>query len=205
MNALLKRRNGVSMQEMVTDLEVSRATICRDLEMMRGRLNAPIVWDRSSGTYRLDEQGEAGPAYMVPGLWLSPAQAYAYLTLHNMVSQIAPDLLGPFLEPIKSSLKSMLCEAEFPMWGLDRKIEIDMPPLPSLDDRLFGQFIDALLNDRDVLLHISDGRRLHGVPIRLKIGTSRWLLRMRSGEGEVELDIVTVLNVERYPSSCITK
>lgn len=197
LNALLRRRAGVSMQQMVEALEVSRATICRDIEMMRGQMNAPIVFDRRSGTYRLDEKGVAGPAYMVPGLWLSPAQAYAFLTLNNMVRQIAPDLLGPFLEPMQSSLKSMLCESEYPMWGLDRKIEIDMPPLPALDDRLFAELIDALLNDREVVFHLRDGPLLYGVPLKLKIGARRWLLRVRSKEAEIELDIASVVDVER--------
>jgi predicted DNA-binding transcriptional regulator YafY len=185
------------MQQMVEDLEVSRATVCRDIEMMRGQLNAPIVFDRRSGTYRLDEKGVAGPAYMVPGLWLSPAQAYAFLTLNNMLRQIAPDLLGPFLEPMRASLKSMLCDSEYPMWGLDRKIEIDMPPLPALDDRLFAELIDALLNEREVVFHFREGPTLYGIPLRLKIGTHRWLLRVRSEKGEVELDIATVVDIER--------
>ena len=34
-------------------LEVSRATVKRDLEYLRNRMNAPIEWDRESGGYRL--------------------------------------------------------------------------------------------------------------------------------------------------------
>jgi hypothetical protein len=72
---------------------------------MRDQMHAPIVWDEQSRCYRLDAQHREGPAYMLPGLWFSPAQAYAYLTMQNMVEKIAPNLLGPFLYPIRSMLK----------------------------------------------------------------------------------------------------
>jgi predicted DNA-binding transcriptional regulator YafY len=87
------------MAQLMEDLEVSRATINRDLELMRDQMHAPIVWDRDAGAYRLEAEGHTGPAYMLPGLWLTPQQAYAFLTMQNMVEKIAPSLLGPFLNP----------------------------------------------------------------------------------------------------------
>ena len=47
---LLKLRGSASMREIQEELEVSRATVKRDLEYLRDRLNAPVVWDRSSRT-----------------------------------------------------------------------------------------------------------------------------------------------------------
>ena len=49
---LLRRRSGVSLNEIMEELEVSRATIRRDLEYMRDRMAAPIIWDRSERGYR---------------------------------------------------------------------------------------------------------------------------------------------------------
>jgi predicted DNA-binding transcriptional regulator YafY len=84
-NALLSRPQGASMAQLMEELEVSRATVNRDLQTLRDQMNTPIVWDRYRGIYRIESNGNAGPTYMVPGLWLTPAQAYATLTLNNMV------------------------------------------------------------------------------------------------------------------------
>ncbi|HNC99823.1 MAG TPA: HTH domain-containing protein, partial [Myxococcota bacterium] len=45
----------VTFQAMQDRLEVSRATLKRDLEYLRNRLNAPIVWDRDTGGYRFEQ------------------------------------------------------------------------------------------------------------------------------------------------------
>jgi predicted DNA-binding transcriptional regulator YafY len=40
----------------------------------------------------LEAENHTGPAYMLPGLWFTPQQAYALLTMQNMVEKIAPNL-----------------------------------------------------------------------------------------------------------------
>ncbi|MCW5581607.1 MAG: HTH domain-containing protein [Luteimonas sp.] len=182
-NLLLRRRQGASMAELMEALEASRATVNRDLQYLRDRLNTPVVWDRGTGSYRISDEAQDGPGFQVPGLWLTPAQAYAYLTLHNMVEKIAPALLGPFIEPMRGTLKSLLCAAEFPMYGLDRKIDIRMPELPGLDERRFGLLLDALLHDRMVRLELASGQGLTAVPRKLCIGTDGWQLQLEGEDG----------------------
>lgn len=48
---LLRERRVVSLGNFLTELEVSRATFKRDIEYLRDRLHAPIVWDREAGGY----------------------------------------------------------------------------------------------------------------------------------------------------------
>ena len=113
-NALLRQRQGVTMAQLIADLEVSRATVNRDLDFLRDQMHAPIVWDRDSGVYRLEAENRIGPAYMLPGLWLTPQQAYAFLTLQNMVEKIAPNLLGPFLDPMRGHAEGNAGESRLP-------------------------------------------------------------------------------------------
>lgn len=186
-NALMRRPQGVTMAQLQDDMEVSRATINRDLQLMRDQMHAPIIWDEQSRCYRLDAERHGGPAYMLPGLWFSPAQAYAYLTMQNMVEKIAPNLLGPFLDPIRGMLKKMLGEADFPLYGLDRKIEIDMPAMPSLNDLDFSNLLDALVHEQPVRLTLigpaSHEETLSGMPIKLKITASGWSVQIQTEEG----------------------
>lgn len=178
-NALLSRPQGSSLSQLMGELEVSRATINRDLQVMRDGMNAPIVWDRLDGVYRLEPNGNAGPAYMLPGLWLRPAQAYAVLTLNNMVQKIAPNVLGPFLDPMRGLLKQILHDAQYKLRGLDRKIEIDMPEMPQIGDLDFENLIEALVSEqpaRFVVKSAVDGREQSflGTPVKLRITARGW-------------------------------
>ncbi len=198
-HALLHRHQGVSMDDLINELEVSRATVSRDIEAMRDQMNAPIIWDRDARAYRLDKQGVVGPTHMVPGMWLAPAQAYAYLTLHNIVEKIAPNLLGPFLEPMRSTLKQMLGECEFEMYGLDKKIDIEMPDMPALHDLDFGTLLDALLNSKPVCITTKkSGPAIEGVPRKLKITPRSWLLTIDVPDvaGQVKMDVEEIQRVD---------
>ena len=182
-NVLLRQSRGVTMAKLMEDLSVSRATVNRDLDLMRDQMHAPIVWDQHEGCYRLEAENHAGPAYMLPGLWVTPQQAYAFLTMHNMVEKIAPNLLGPFLDPMRGLLKRMLHEANFHLYGLDKKIEIDMPAMPTLRDLDFSILLEALVNDQPVrmILANSAGKEetLEGLPLKLRIAADKWVIDFR--------------------------
>ena len=53
-------------------LEVSLATLKRDIQYLRDRLNAPIIWDRDAGGYRYEkDSAPAGSQFELPGLWFT--------------------------------------------------------------------------------------------------------------------------------------
>ena len=171
------------MAQMMEDLSVSRATVNRDLELMRDQMHAPITWDSYEGVYRLESENQTGPAYMLPGLWFTPQQAYAFLTMQNMVEKIAPNLLGPFLYPMRGMLKEMLGRVEFPLYGLDKKIDIDMPAMPTLGDLDFSILLEALLNNQAVLITLLNEAgtetMVSGLPVNLRIAADKWVISLR--------------------------
>ena len=57
---LLRAKSAVPIAAFLRELEVSRATFTRDLDLLRERLNAPIVYDRSRRGYRLGEPSPTG-------------------------------------------------------------------------------------------------------------------------------------------------
>jgi len=194
-NVLMRQANGVTMAQLMDDLSVSRATVNRDLDLMRDQMHAPIVWDQHQGIYRLEDGNRAGPAYMLPGLWFTPQQAYALLTLQNMVEKIAPNLLGPFLDPMRGMLKEMLWKADFQLFGLDKKIEIDMPAMPTLGDLDFSILLEALVNDQPVRLTLvtptGKEETLAGLPVKLRIASDRWVIDVcpESSETPLKIDV----------------
>ena len=200
-NALISRPQGASLAQLMEELEVSRATVNRDLQTMRDGMNAPIVWDRDRRVYRMEPNGNAGPTYMVPGLWLTPAQAYAVLTLNNMVEKIAPNVLGPFLHPMRVLLKQMLCDARFDLHGLDRKIDIDMPAMPAIGDLDFENLIDALINEQPARFTVRTKagleHTLSGTPVKLRITAGGWSVQVRhaSASEPVTIDVAEIRKV----------
>ena len=63
---LLRARRRVSLRQLMEELEVSRATVRRDLEYMRDRMAAPIVWDRTQRGYRYDVDEDPDGRYALP-------------------------------------------------------------------------------------------------------------------------------------------
>ena len=137
----------------------------------------------------------------LPGLWLTPQQAYAFLTLQNMVEKIAPNLLGPFLDPMRGLLKEMLGRANFELYGLDKKIDINMPAMPDLGDLDFNNLLDALLHDQPICLtlHVTHGTNDHlvGVPVRLRIAPNQWVIDFRPEfeDAPIQIDVSQIRKV----------
>lgn len=58
---LAARHTAVPMQVFLEELEISLATFKRDLEYLRDRLHAPILWDRERQGYCYDEDDTSHP------------------------------------------------------------------------------------------------------------------------------------------------
>ena len=111
---MISNRKLVSFQEMQNALEVSRATLRRDLEYMRDQLNAPIVYDRFAGGYRFDnKQPLVGAQYELPGLWFSSTEVHALLTMQHLLANVDPGgILTPHIQPLMSRLNALLGSSE---------------------------------------------------------------------------------------------
>jgi predicted DNA-binding transcriptional regulator YafY len=107
---LLRDQGLVTFAHMLEQLEISPATLKRDLSFMRDRLNAPIVFDRDLGGYRLERQ-TIGPRHELPGLWFDDAELMALLSIHQMLEGLdVGGLLGPRLKPLVRRLQNLLGE-----------------------------------------------------------------------------------------------
>ena len=108
---MLNERRVVPFAELMEKLEVSRATIKRDLEYMRNRLNAPIIWDRAQGGYRFGGMERGSAQYELPGLWFSAQEVHALLTMQHLLMGLdGGGLLGPHIQPLLSRLKALLAQ-----------------------------------------------------------------------------------------------
>ena len=106
---LLQERTVVSRATFLDELEVSLATFKRDLEYMRDRFNAPVVWDADAGGYRYESGRRSGPRFALPGLWFSETEAYALVMMHDLLASLDQGgLIGPHIQPLMARLDAIL-------------------------------------------------------------------------------------------------
>ena len=78
LKSLLDAGQCLSKARLLAELAASPATLKRDLAHLRDRMNAPIVFDRERGGWRLDRNATVvGTQYELPGLWLSAEGIHA--------------------------------------------------------------------------------------------------------------------------------
>lgn len=118
---LLQRHRVVPARRFLEELEISPATFKRDLEYLRSRLNIPIVWDRDASGYRFDPQAHVQE---LPGLWFSAAEIYALLTMQQLLQNLEPGLLGPYIEPLLARLSAAIGSSEHPAETVQKRIRI---------------------------------------------------------------------------------
>ncbi len=105
---LLKTHRVVSRQTFLDRFEISPATFKRDLEYLRDRLGAPVIWDRERRGYRFDLSDDQANTFELPGLWFNSQEIHALLTMHQLIDALQPSLLTPHIEPLKARIESLL-------------------------------------------------------------------------------------------------
>ncbi len=153
---LLKARRAVPFRALLEELEVSESTVRRDLDYLRDRLHAPIVWDRALRGYRLDPDA---PPHELPGLWFNSAELHALLTFYHLLDRLEPGLLSPHIRPLQDRIRGLLGSRDHSFREVTRRIRV--LPLASRrkSSRLFGTLVHALLKRRRlILVHYSRAR-----------------------------------------------
>lgn len=125
---MLANRRFVPRKELQDRLNVSWATLKRDLAYMKDQLCAPIMFDHDLGGYRFEKEGEGsriGPQYELPGLWFSAEEIHALLTMQHLLSNLdTGGLLGPQIKPLLARLTGLLGTADNPVEEIQRRIRI---------------------------------------------------------------------------------
>lgn len=151
---MLSERRLVTFDEMLARLEVSRATLKRDLAYMRDRLNAPIVYDRDLRGYRFDKiSGAHSAQYELPGLWFSAEEIHALLTMQHLLSNLdTGGLLGPHISPLLSRLTALLGTAENPANEVQKRVLLKVVGARKIHLEQFQAVGSALLRRKRLMI-----------------------------------------------------
>ena len=161
---LIRSRGSVTFAALMEDLEVSRATLKRDLEYLRTRLDAPIVYDRDSNGYRFQQGSRAArggrkaaagadATHQLPGVWFSEREIRALLTMHQLIEGLdGGGTLARHLQPLLDKLHGMLGSSEGEARELMRRVKISLPAQRPVPARWFERVASALLERRRLQL-----------------------------------------------------
>jgi len=180
---LIRARGTVGIRVLQEELEVSRATIKRDIEYLRSRLGAPIEYDVLANGYRLAEDGRAA-RHAVPGLWFDERELYSLLMVHQLISELdAAGSLARHMQPLLERIRDLLGQAgeEVDREALMKRVRIIGAARRPVPGRVFEIVADALLRRRRLhLRYHSRGRGETGErevsPQRLVHYRSTWYL-----------------------------
>ena len=153
---LLKSRGSVSFAGLLSELAVSPATLKRDLQYLRDRLAAPIVYDAFANGYRFVEPkagASRGARPELPGLWFSENEIHALLTMHQLLAGLDDDgVLARHLQPLMERLQGMLGEDESTARELMRRVKVIGTARRRVPSKHFELLGSALLRRRRLAL-----------------------------------------------------
>lgn len=177
---MLNDRKVVPINEFLEELEVSLATFKRDLEYLRDRFNAPVIWDRDAGGYRFDKQG-VGDAYELPGLWFSASEIHALLTMQQLLGSLGTGLLAPHIEPLLTRLRMLLDREDMPVDTVEKRIRIQQVNARAYEPEYFSPIATAVLQRRRIVIDHHNRQRNETIrrevsPQRLNYYRENWYL-----------------------------
>lgn len=151
---LLRQRRSVPLQAFIDEFEIGRATAKRDIEYMRDRMGAPIIWDRVRRGYRYetDEQGEV--SFQMPGLWFNAEELHALLTAETLLAGLQPGFFNAQIEPLRKRILELLEKSDYPAESLQRRIRMLRVGSRKVDQQIFQRLATGLLDRKRIsILH----------------------------------------------------
>ncbi|MDH3630080.1 MAG: YafY family transcriptional regulator [Gammaproteobacteria bacterium] len=146
---MLCNQRVVTRAQFLDALEVSPATFKRDLEYLRDRLAAPIVWDRERRGYCY-EQGEDGEQFQLPGLWFNTSEIQALLSMDALLENLQPGVLSNHIEPLRSRIRMLLDDGDHSVDEIAHRIRIIPLAAKAYSSEYFQDLCQALLSRKCV-------------------------------------------------------
>ena len=178
---LIRHRGHVSFATLLEELEVSPATLKRDLEFLRDRLGAPIEYDRDLNGYRFGAEYR-GQKHELPGLWFNERELYSLLMAYQLLGELDDEgVISRHLQPLLERIHQMLGGGEAQAKALLQRVRIIAPAKRPVPGPFFELVAEGLLKRQRLhMRYLTRGRREVGErdvsPQRLVHYRSTWYL-----------------------------
>ncbi len=156
---LIRNRGHVSFQTLLDELEVSPATLKRDLDYLKDQLGAPIEYDRFLNGYRFG-QGYRGQKHELPGLWFSERELYSLLMANQLLSDLDSEgVISRHLQPLLDRIHQMLGSEDVDANWLLKRVKIISAAKRAVPSQFFELVGEALVKRRRIrMTYLTRGR-----------------------------------------------
>jgi len=156
---LIRNRGHVSFQALLDELEISPATLKRDLDYLKDQLGAPIEYDRFLNGYRFGQEYR-GQKHELPGLWFSERELYSLLMANQLLSELDSEgVISRHLQPLLERIHQMLGTGESDAKALLKRVKIISSAKRTVPSQYFELVGEALLKRRRLhMRYLTRGR-----------------------------------------------
>ncbi|MGO4414406.1 helix-turn-helix transcriptional regulator [Cupriavidus sp. KB_39] len=151
---LLRKRGPVPMATLTKELEISVASVKRDIEFLKNRFGCHIEWsatERGRGYVIRDDLAEGG-RFELPGIWFSSAEILALLTMLHLLEGIQPGLLDEDVAPLRNRLRAMLAQGAAASPHIEERIKLIHFAPRAIEPEHFRRVACAVLEGKRVAL-----------------------------------------------------
>ncbi|MDH5354199.1 MAG: YafY family transcriptional regulator [Gammaproteobacteria bacterium] len=201
---MLSNQRVVTRPQFLDALEISPATFKRDLEYLRDRLAAPIVWNSELRGYQYDAAETGADQYQLPGLWFNTSEIQALLSMDALLENLQPGVLSSHIKPLRSRIRLLLDEGDHSVDEIAQRIRIIPSAAKTYKNENFQAITHALLMRKQ--LHIcyysrhDDSETCRDIsPQRLIYYRDNWYLdswcHLRQGLRSFSIDAIRSLKI----------
>ncbi|MHB1677666.1 MAG: helix-turn-helix transcriptional regulator [Sulfuriferula sp.] len=147
------RRYPASLQTLQQQLECSRATVGRIIRDMRLYFDAPIDYDRNRNGYHYVQKN--GTSFELPGLWFSPDELLALLTMQQLLGAAQPGLLDTQLAPLRLRIEKLLAAEHLGSGEIPKRVKILRMAGRNIAPERFQTLADALVQRKQLAIRYS--------------------------------------------------
>ena len=159
--SLLREAKKIRFAEMLDRLDVSPATLKRDLKYLRETLGTPINYDAFERAYQMDTSGHRGKRE-IPGFWFDESELLALAFACRLLEELDPhQQLAPKLRLVLERLTASLPKDAWQGDWMDR-IRLFMPGRREVSSQIFDSVAAAVLQRRRLKIrYFTRSRAVH--------------------------------------------
>ncbi len=140
---LLRKSKRMQFDEMRERLQVSPATLKRDLKYLRETLGTPVHYDAFDRTYRVSDPSSQAH-HEIPSVWFSEAELYSLHLAQQLLKEIDPqEQLAPNLKSVVHRIETLLAPSGRAN-ALVSRIKFHLPGKHDVDGAGFSAVTTAL-------------------------------------------------------------
>lgn len=138
-------RYPVAFDTLREKLEVSAATLKRDIRYLRDHMEAPVIYDRRYNGYRYDPKA---PEFELPGIWFNETELHALLAMEQLLDAVQPGLLGNAIGPLRTKVRKLLGEGGQRADLVAGRVHLQPMALRRTNEAVFGVLSGAVFEDQ---------------------------------------------------------